>query len=136
MQLLSEAWKKRVAGVLLLVLGAFSLSAPSAVGGWSLAILGIPLMVLSVVEAYAAFTSARRAEVSAYLPSALAMLAGNLLLLSSALVVSGLLILLFAILVVDGLGKILTMWRRPPPERLPAVVNALVDFACAALLWY
>ena len=64
------------------------------------------------------------------------MLAGNLLLLSSALVLSGLLILLIAILVIDGLSKILTVWRKPPTERVPAVVNALVDFACAALLWY
>ena len=64
------------------------------------------------------------------------MLAGNILLLSSALVLSGLLILLIAILVVDGLSKILTVWRKPSTERVPAVVNALVDFACAALLWY
>jgi hypothetical protein len=93
-------------------------------------------LALSVAEAHAAFTSTRRAEVSAYLPSVLAMLAGNLLLLSSAVVFSGLLILLIAILVVDGLGKILTLWRKPPAERVPAVVNALIDFACAALLWY
>ena len=73
---------------------------------------------------------------SAYLPSVLAMLAGNILLLSSALVLSGLLISSFAILVIDGLSKILTVWRKPPTERVPAVVNALVDFACAALLWY
>ena len=91
-------------------------------------------MVLSVTEAYAAFTSARRAEAGAYLPSLLAMLAGNLLLLSSALVVNGLLILLFAILLFDGLGKILTVWRGSSAERLPTLVNGLVDFACAALL--
>jgi uncharacterized membrane protein HdeD (DUF308 family) len=136
MALPSGALKRRVAGVLLVALGVFALSAPFAVGRWSLAILGIPLIALSVVEAYAAFTSPRRAEMSAYLPSVLAMLAGNLLLLSSALVVSGLLILLFAILVIDGLGKILTVWRKPPTERVPAVVNGLVDFACALLLWY
>jgi hypothetical protein len=64
------------------------------------------------------------------------MLAGNILLLSSALVLSGLLILLIAILVADGCSKILTAWRKLPTERVPAVVNALVDFACAALLWY
>ena len=75
-------------------------------------------------------------EVSAYLPSMLAMLAGNLLLLSSALVLSGLLFLLFAILVIDGLSEILTVWRKQPSERVPAIVNGLVDFACAALLWY
>jgi hypothetical protein len=40
-----------------------------------------------------------------YVPSLLAMLAGNVLLLSSALVLNGLLILLIAILAVDGLSK-------------------------------
>jgi hypothetical protein len=119
-----------------MALGALALSAPVVAGRWSLAILGIPLMALSVTEAYAAFVSPRRAEASAYLPSLLAMLAGNVLLLSSALVLSGLLILLIAILVVDGFSKILTVWRKLPTERVPAVVNALVDFACAALLWY
>ena len=104
--------RRRVAGALLMALGAFALAAPLAAGRWSLAILGIPLIVLSVAEAYAAFTSPQRAEASAYLPSLLALLAGNLLLLSSALVLSGLLILLIAILVIDGFGKILTVWRQ------------------------
>jgi hypothetical protein len=66
-----------------------ALSAPLAAGRWSLAILGIPLIVLSVAEAYAAFVSPQRAEASAYLPSLLAMLLGNILLLSSALVLDG-----------------------------------------------
>ena len=69
---------------------------PLAAGRWPLAILGLPLMALSVAEAYAGFTSVRRTEVGAYLPSVLAMLAGNLLLLSSALVLSALMILLIA----------------------------------------
>src|SRR5262245_39102805 len=136
MALVFKALKKRVTGTLLIALGAFALSAPLAVGQWSLALLGIPLMVLSVTEAYAAFISPRRTEVSAYVPSVLAMFAGNLLLLSSALVVNGLLILLFSILVLDGLGKIITVWRKPPKELAPDFLNAVVDFASAALLWY
>src|SRR5262249_26031796 len=83
---------RRVTGALLLAMGAIALSAPLAVGRWSLAILGIPLLLLGVAEAYAAFTSQQRAQVSAYLPSLLALLAGNLLLLSSALVLDALLI--------------------------------------------
>ena len=79
-----------------MALGALALAAPMAAGRWSLAILGIPLMVLSGVEAY--FTSPRRTDASAYLPCLLALLAGNLLLLSSALVLNGLLIVLIAIL--------------------------------------
>jgi uncharacterized membrane protein HdeD (DUF308 family) len=133
---LSRTLKKRVAGMLLMALGAFALFAPLAAGRWSLAILGIPLMGLSVAEAYTAFKSPRRDQVSAYLPSMFAMLAGNLLFLSSALVVNGLLILLFAVLMIDGVTKILAVWRKPSTERVPTVVNALVDFACAALLWY
>jgi len=128
--------KKRLAGILLLALGAFALSAPLAAGRWSLAILGIPLIALSIAEAYAAFASPRRAEPSAYFPTVLAMVAGNLLLLSSALVLGGLLILLVAILVADGLGKILTVAREPQPARLPQIINGLVDLGCAAILWY
>src|SRR5262245_18980492 len=103
MSQLSGLLRQRVIGVLLMALGAFALAAPAAAGKWSLAILGIPLIVLSVAEAYSAFTSPRRAHVSAYLPCLLALLAGNLLLLSSALVVSGLLVLLVDILLFVGL---------------------------------
>jgi uncharacterized membrane protein HdeD (DUF308 family) len=52
------------AGVLLMAVGAFALAAPVAAGEWSLAILGIPRIVLSVAEAYSAFTSPRRANAS------------------------------------------------------------------------
>jgi uncharacterized membrane protein HdeD (DUF308 family) len=128
--------RQRVAGALLMAVGVFALAAPVAAGEWSLAILGIPLIVLSVAEAYSAFTSPRRADASAYVPCLLALLAGNLLLLSSALVVSGLLILLVAILLIDGFGKILTVWRKPRAVRIPTLANGLVDLGCAALLWY
>src|SRR6516162_1283316 len=128
--------RKRVVGALLMALGAFALATPVAAGRWSLAILGIPLIVLSVAEAYAAFTSPRRADASAYLPCLLALLAGNLLLLSSALVLSGLVIVLVAILAIDAFSKVLSVWRQPPSARIPALVNGVVDLACAALLWY
>src|SRR5262245_57321580 len=131
----SGVLRKRVAGALLMTLGVLALAAPMAVGRWSLAILGIPLMVLSGVEAYSTFTSPRQSDASAYLPCLLALLAGNLLLLSSALVLNGLLILLIAILLVDGFGKILTALGNSHTPRVPAVVNGLVDLGCAALLW-
>src|SRR5215831_20163377 len=107
-----------------------------ATGRWSFALLGISLIALSVAEAYAAVVSPRRGQVSAYLPSALALLAGNVLLLSSALVLDGLLILLIVILGIDGVGKMLTAWREPRSPRLPSLVNGLLDLAGAALLWY
>src|SRR5437016_3599790 len=132
----SAVLRKRVAGALLMALGAFALAAPVAAGRWSLAILGIPLIALSVTEAYATFTSPRRADASAYLPSLLALFAGILLLLSSALVLSGLLILLLAILLIDGSGKLLTVWRMPRSLRVATIANGFVDLGCAALLWY
>src|SRR4051794_10210049 len=127
--------KKRLLGILLLALGALALSAPVATGRWSLAMLGIPLIALSAMEAFDAFNSPRRARPSAYLPGLLALLAGNILLVSSSLVFSGLLLLLVAILISDGCSKILAAWRNRE-GRAPAAVNGLVDCGCAALLWY
>jgi uncharacterized membrane protein HdeD (DUF308 family) len=128
--------KKRVAGALLIALGVLALSTPFVAGRWSLAILGLPLIAMGIAEAYFAFTSPRGNEASAYLPGALAFLAGNVLLLSSTLVQRGLLILLIAILTVDGSVKIITAWRRPHRDRFPLVFNGLVDLGCAALVWY
>jgi hypothetical protein len=127
---------RRVAGFALMTLGAFALVVPLLVGRWSLAILGIPLIALSLAEAYAAFRSPSRTKLSAYLPSILALCAGNLLFLSSSLVLSGLVVLLSAILVTDGLSKIVILRSKLPAQRGPAVINAFIDFACAALLWY
>ena len=76
---------KRAAGALLVVLGVIALTAPLATGRWSLAFLGVCLIVLGLVEAYAAFASSKRSEVTTYLPSILAILAGNILLLSASL---------------------------------------------------
>src|SRR5262249_34497490 len=136
MSFLPPVMRRRVAGVLLMALGAFALTAPIAAGRWSLAILGIPLMVMSAVEAYATFVSPRRNHASAYLPSLLAMLAGNVLLLSSALVLSGLLIALIAILVVDGLSKIVTAWRGTHSGLVASALNGIIDLGCAMVLWY
>jgi hypothetical protein len=132
----SKALKQRSAGILLVVLGALTFSAPLVVGEWSLALMGLPLLALSATEAYATFRSTRRAEISAYVPSVLAMLAGNMLLLSSSLVLNGLVILLFTILLFDGVSKIIAVRRSSPSEQFPIVLNGLIDFGCAALLWY
>ncbi len=133
---ISGVIKKRIAGALLIGLGVLALTMPLVAGRWSLAILGLPLIAMGIAEAYIAFTSPRGTEASTYLPSALAFLAGNLLLLSPALVHRGLLILLIAILTVDGFGKIIAAWRGSHPDRLPLVFNGLVDLGCAAVIWY
>ena len=127
--------RQRATGLVLVALGVLALSAPLATGRWSLAILAIPLIALSLGEAYAAFTSPRWNKLGAYLPSVLALVAGNVLLLSSALVFSGLLFLLIAVLLLDGCSKLLTAWR-DPAARLPTIINGLIDFGCAALLWF
>src|SRR6476660_7164561 len=132
---ISGIFKKRMAGALLIALGILALTTPLVAGRWSLAVLGLPLITMGIAEAYIAFTSSRGTDASAYLPGALAFLAGNVLLLSPALVKSGLLILLIAILTVDGFGKIIAAWRRSQ-DRLPLVFNGLVDFGCAAGIWY
>ncbi len=132
----SGSIRTRVVGALLIALGAFALTTPLVAGRWSLAILGLPLIAMGIAEAYTAFMSPRGAEASAYLPSVFALLAGNVLLLSSALVFRGLLILLIAILAVDGFGKFIAAWRRSHPDRLPLVLNGIVDLGCAAVIWY
>ena len=126
---------KRAAGFALIVLGIVASSMPLIVGRWSLALLGLPLIAKGLAEAYAAFSSERGSEPSAYWPGLLAFLAGNVLLFSSGLVLSGLLVLLIAILAIDGFGKLIDAWRSPPPDRLPLAINGIVDFACAALIW-
>jgi hypothetical protein len=88
-----------------MVLGGLALSAPLSAGRWSLAVLGVPLILLSIGEAYAVFSSPQRAEARRYVPSLLAMLAGNVLLLSSALLLNGLLILFVAILAVGEISE-------------------------------
>ena len=130
-----ESIKKRFAGAFLIGLGVVALTTPLVAGRWSLALLGIPLIAMGIAEAYAAFTSPRGSEASAYLPGVLALLAGNVLLLSSALALRGLLILLMGILAVAGLGKIVAAWRSHS-NRLPLVLNGIVDFGCAAVIWY
>ena len=128
--------KKRITGALLIALGVFALTTPLIAGRWSLAFLGLPLIAMGIAEAYAAFMSPRSSEASAYLPGVLAFLAGNILLLSSALVFRGLLVLLIAILTIDGFWKIIAAWHRSYPDRLPLVLNGIVDLGSAAVIWY
>src|SRR5437764_12660286 len=100
---ISGVTKKRMAGALLIALGVLALTTPLVAGRWSLAILGLPLLAMGIVEAYIAFTSPRGTEASAYLPGALAFVAGNILLLTPALVARGLLILLIETQTAHGL---------------------------------
>ena len=130
------AFRNRAAGFLLMALGALALSVPLATGRWSLSLLAIPLLALSVVEAYEALTSPQRGVASVYVPSLLTMLAGLLLFFASALLINALLFLLIAILAMGGFSKILTALRAEPSSRLAITVNGLIDIVCAALLWY
>ena len=100
--------RTRVTGALLIALGIIALLMPQVAGRWSLAILGVLLVGVGIAETYAAFRSGRSGEASSYLEGLFALLAGTVLLLSSALVLDGLLILLIGILLADGLAKLFT----------------------------
>jgi hypothetical protein len=128
----SRQLSKRIAGILLMVLGGLALSAPLSAGRWSLTILGIPLILLSVIEAYAAFASPRRACTCRASRNACRQRPAVKLCPRPKRITD----FVIAILAVDGLSKILTSWRAPHSARVPSIVNGLVDFACAVLLWY
>ncbi len=128
--------KTRVTGALLIALGILALLMPQVAGRSSLAILGVLLIGVGIAETYAAFRSARSGEASSYLEGLFASLAGSVLLLSSALVLDGLLILLICILLADGLAKLFNAWRKPRSDRFPLMLNGLLDFGCAAAIWY
>jgi uncharacterized membrane protein HdeD (DUF308 family) len=128
--------RTRVIGALLIALGIITLLMPQVAGRWSLEILGVLLVGVGIAESYAAFRSVRSGEVSSYLEGLLASLAGSVLLLSSALVLEGLLIILIGILLTDGLAKLLNAWRKPGSDRFPLILNGLLDFGCAAAIWY
>jgi uncharacterized membrane protein HdeD (DUF308 family) len=127
--------RSRLVGAALIALGAFAFFAPVFTGEWSLSLLAVPLVVLSVAEARATFRSAQRTDVTAYLPSLLALFAGVVVFHSPALVLDGLLILLGAALAVDGVGKIVAAWRGQNPARVALLVNGLIDIAIVLLLW-
>ena len=129
-------FRKRLEGGAMIALGALAFYAPMATGEWSLALLSIPLLALSIAEARAAFASPRRGEVSAYLPSALALLASVIVFCGPKLVLSGLLILLAASFVIDGVSKITTGLRERHPARVALLINGLIDVAIALLLWF
>ena len=119
-----------------MALGTVALLMPHVAGRWSLATLGVLLVGVGVAETYAAFRSGRSGEASTYLQGLFALLAGTVLLLSSSLVLDGLLILLICILLADGLAKLFNAWRKPRSERLALMLNGLLDFGCAATIWY
>jgi uncharacterized membrane protein HdeD (DUF308 family) len=128
--------RTRVTGALLIALGIIALLMPQVAGRWSLAILGVLLVGVGIAETYAAFRSGRSGEASSYLEGLFALLAGTVLLLSSALVLDGLLILLIGILLADGLAKFFNAWRKPRSDRFPLMLNGFLDFGCAATIWY
>jgi uncharacterized membrane protein HdeD (DUF308 family) len=119
-----------------MALGIIALLMPQVAGRWSLAILGVLLVGVGIAETYAAFRSGRSGEASSYLEGLFALLAGTVLLLSSALVLDGLLILLIGILLADGLAKLFNAWRKPRSDRFPLMLNGFLDFGCAAAIWY
>src|SRR5262245_25587921 len=128
--------RTRVTGAVLMTLGIIALLMPQVAGRWSIGLLGVLSVGVGIAETYAAFRSGRSGEASSYLEGLFALLAGTVLLLSSALVLDGLLILLIGILLADGLAKLFNAWRKPGSDRFPLMVNGCLDFGCAATIWY
>jgi uncharacterized membrane protein HdeD (DUF308 family) len=135
MSFVSAKYRERLTGGALIALAVLAIGAPMATGEWSLALLGVPLLALSLAEARAAFASPRRAQASAYLPSLLALLAGIVVFHSPTLVLSGLLILLAASLAIGGASKIATAVRGAHPARAALLANGVIDVSVALLLW-
>jgi uncharacterized membrane protein HdeD (DUF308 family) len=136
MSFMPAKYRERLVGGALIALGVLAIGAPLATGEWSLALLGVPLLALSLAEARAAFASPRRARASAYLPSLLALLAGIVVFHSPTLVLSGLLFLLAASLAIGGASKIATAVRGAHPARAALLTNGVIDVAIALLLWF
>jgi uncharacterized membrane protein HdeD (DUF308 family) len=136
MSFVPAKYRERLVGGALIALGVLAICAPMATGEWSLALLGVPLLALSLAEARAAFASPRRARASAYLPSLLALLAGIVVFHSPTLVLSGLLFLLAASLAIGGASKIATAMRGAHPARAALLTNGVIDVATALLLWF
>src|SRR5215475_8854039 len=67
--------RTRVTGALLMALGIIALLMPQVAGRWPLAILGVVLGGVGIVETYAAFRSGRSGEASSYLEGLFALLA-------------------------------------------------------------
>ncbi len=124
----------RLLGGAMVTLGVLAFWAPMATGGWSLALLSFPLVALSVAEARATFASQRRGEVSGYLPSLFAMLAGIVVFHSPVLVLNGLLILLAVSLATSGASKMMAAVREQH-ARMVLMVNGVIDVVMALLLW-
>jgi uncharacterized membrane protein HdeD (DUF308 family) len=105
-------------------------------GEWSIQLLSIPVFILGVGEAYAAFrSSAGWNRPSSYVPSLLALAASFVLFVSPSLVLNSLLILLILVLTVDGVFKIITALAHRQQSRPLFLINGLAECAFALLMW-
>jgi uncharacterized membrane protein HdeD (DUF308 family) len=128
--------RRRLVGIALLVAGGFAVAAPAVTGEWSVQLLSIPLFILGVCEAYAAFCSpAEWNRPSSYVPSLLALTASFVLFVSPSLVLNSLLILLILVLTVDGVFKIVSALARRPQSRPLFLINGLVECGLALFMW-
>jgi hypothetical protein len=96
----------------------------------------MPLFILGVGEAYAAFRSPDEwNRPSSYVPSLLALAASFVLFVSPSLVLNSLLILLIFVFTVDGVFKVVTALVHGQQSRPLFLVNGLVECGLALLIW-
>ncbi len=129
---------RRVGGALALLGGVLAMLAPLVSGEWAIALLGLLLVGLGIVQAGQVFFSPDGTlRFSAFLPANLAVLAGLLLFARPLFVVSGLLTVLALLLIADGLSRLITAFRdRTRRARWWSLVDGLVIVPLGLLVWH
>src|SRR5262245_58826766 len=104
MRTISDSRRSRpILGLITIALGLIVILSPLVVGEWTLALVGLALLVAGAAElVQAVLFSNSRSEWAVYAGGALLILAGLLLFLRPVFVLSGLLVLLAVLFVSDG----------------------------------
>ena len=126
-----------ILGLLTIALGLIVILSPFVVGEWTLALIGLALLVAGAVElAQAVLFSSSRSGWAVYAGGALLMLAGLLLFLRPVFVLSGLLVLLAVLFVFDGVAKIVAVIRGAAGLSIAwTIFNGAVSIVLGVFIW-
>ena len=139
MQRWSAHLTRMTVGIGLIAIGVLALTAPFAVGTWSLQFLGLPMLAVAIAELYTTVTSPLlRTRPASYVTGILATAAALVLYLSPSLVASGVIAILVMLLAADGAVKTGQAIFRPPPgtTRSVAIVNGLSSIILALIAFW
>jgi len=126
-----------ILGLITIALGLVVILSPFLVGEWTLALLGLALLVVGTVEiGEAVFFTSSRSGWAVYAGGGLLVLAGLLLFLRPLFVLSGLLVLLAGLFVINGLAKIVAALRGAAGLSVAwTLFNGVVSIALGAFIW-